>query len=101
MSRAGDHIPDNGSKNDKNELLLGVKYEAARLGGAGEGTVAAIEEQARGEIGPAWESDEGFVAGRNAVRAEHGLDRLGGVADPASAPAQKPWRERVRRLFGG
>ena len=97
MSQAGDHSPD---KDSKNELLLGIKYEAARLGGAGEDTVAAIEEQVRDEIGPAWESDEGFVAGRNAVRDEHGLDRLGGVAGPAFAPAQKPWRERVRRLFG-
>lgn len=86
-----------GPSPDKNEVLLGIKYEAARLGGVGDEALAAIADQAREEIGAGWDSDAGFVAGRNAVRDEHGLDRLGGERRPAPAPARKPW---YRRLLG-
>lgn len=89
------------SSTDKNEVLLGIKYEAAQLGGVGEEALAAIGDQARREIGPEWDSDEGFVAGRNAVRDEHGLDRLGGEERPAPHLARKPWHERFKSLFGG
>lgn len=86
---------------DKNEVLLGIKYEAARLGGVGEEAMAAIADQAQEEIGAHWESDAGFVAGRNAVRDEHGLDRLGGEQRPAPPPARKPWYSGLKRLLGG
>lgn len=86
---------------DKNELLLGIKYESARLGGVSEDALAAIASQVREEIGTEWESDEGFVAGRNAVRDEHGLERLGGEDKPAPAPARRPLHERFKRLLGG
>jgi len=88
-------------KNDKHELLLGIKYESARLGGVSEDALAAIAGQAREEIGPEWESDEGFVAGREAVRTEHGLERLGGEDKPAPTPARRPLHERFKRLLGG
>lgn len=87
-----------GPSPDKNEVLLGIKYEAARIGGVSEEALAVIAAQASDEIGPDWDSDEGFVAGRNAVRDEHGLDRLGGAPRPAPGPARKPW---YRRLLGG
>jgi hypothetical protein len=87
-------------KDDKNELLIGIKYESARLGGVSENALAAIAGQAREEIGADWESDKGFVAGRNAVRAEHGLERLGGESQPTPAPAKRRWRERFKDLLG-
>lgn len=86
---------------DKNEILLGIKYEAARLGGVSEEALTAIAGQARDEIGAAWDSDAGFVAGRNAVRDEHGLDRLGGEQRPAPPSARKPWYSGLKRLLGG
>lgn len=92
---------DSLDRRDKNELLLGIKYESARLGGVSEDTLAAIAGQVRDEVGAEWESDEGFVAGRNAVRDEHGLERLGGEDKLAPAPARKPLHERFKRLLGG
>lgn len=86
---------------DKNEVLLGIKYEAARLGGVSEDALAAIAAQARDEIGPEWNWDEGFVTGRNAVRDEHGLDRLGGEPRSAPDPARKSWYGRLKRHLGG
>lgn len=86
-------------KGDKNEVLLGIKYEAARLGGVGGDALAAIGDQARDEIGPGWESDAGFVAGREAVRAEHGLGRLDGVEPPEPATGRRPWYERFKGLL--
>lgn len=86
-----------GPSPDKNEVLLGIKYEAARLGGVGDEALSTIADQARGEIGAHWEADAGFVAGRNAVRDEHGLERLGGERRPEPGPARKPW---YRRLLG-
>lgn len=87
-----------GQSPDKNELLLGIKYESARLGGVSEDALAAIAGQAREEIGAEWESDEGFVAGRNAVRDEHGLERLGREEKPAPVHNKNPW---YKRLLGG
>lgn len=89
--------PPSPDKHDKHELLLGIKYESARLGGVSEEALTKIADQARDEIGANWDSDAGFVAGRDAVRDEHGLERLGGQS-PAPAPKKKPWH---RRLFGG
>ena len=91
---------DTNGNQDKNEVLLGIKYEAARLGGVGEAALAKIGEQARAEIGEGYESDEGFMQGRNAVRDEHGLERIGEPPRPAprSGAERKPW---YRRLLGG
>lgn len=88
---------DTGSS-DKNEVLLGIKYEAARLGGVSEEALAAIEEQVRAEVGDGYDSDEGFIQGRNAVRDERGLERIGGQPRQAPGSGRKPW---YRRIFGG
>jgi len=39
-------------------VLLGIKYEAARIGDVGEAVLASIEEQIRREVGDGWESDD-------------------------------------------
>ena len=80
-------------------MLLGIKYEAARIGDVGADALAGIEEQIREEIGDGWESDDRVIRGRNAVRREHGLPGLGEPGDRPSpvAPVRRPlWR----RLFG-
>ena len=58
-----------------------------------------IEEQLEREVGGDWESDTEVLAGRNAVRREHGLQGIGEPERPPSpAPAGRPplWR----RVFG-
>jgi hypothetical protein len=83
---------------DRGFVLLGIKYEAAALGGVGEAGLARIEEQIRAEAGDSWASKEQVIRGRNAVRAEHGLAPLGAPREPArgAEPARRPlWR----RLF--
>jgi hypothetical protein len=82
-------------------VLLGIKYEAARIGGVGEDALAAIEEQMKREVGEAWASDEGVLRGRNAVRREHGLPGLGEPGDRPAAPATSARRPLWRRLFRG
>ena len=80
-------------------MLLGIKYEAARIGDVGDETLAGIEEQMKEEVGEGWESDDRVITGRNAVRREHGLPGLGEPGDGPSpvAPVRRPlWR----RLFG-
>ncbi len=67
--------------------MLGIKYEAARIGGVGEATLATIEEQITREVGADWRSDEQIIRGRNAVRREHGLTGLGEPGDRPSPPA--------------
>jgi hypothetical protein len=83
----------------KNSVLLGIKYEAARIGEVGEATLAGIEEQIRREVGDGWESDDRVLRGRNAVRREHRLPGLGEPGDRPS-PATDPIRPLWRRLFG-
>ena len=83
----------------KNSLLLGIKYEAARIAEVGEATIDGIEEQIRREVGEGWESDDRVLRGRNAVRREHGLPGLGEPGDRPS-PASDPIRPLWRRLFG-
>jgi hypothetical protein len=80
-------------------VLLGIKYEAARIGDVGESALADIEEQMKREIGDGWASDDEVLRGRNAVRREHGLPGLGEPGDrPAPATTRRPL---LRRLLGG
>jgi hypothetical protein len=82
----------------KNSVLLGIKYEAARLGNVGDGALADIEEQMKVEVGETWESDDRVIRGRNAIRREHGLPELGGpVAGPPPLPRRPPWRRLLGR----
>ena len=83
----------------KNSVLLGIKYEAARIGEVGEAALAGIEEQIKREVGDGWESDDRVLRGRNAVRREHGLPRLGEPGDGPS-PATDPIRPLWHRLLG-
>jgi hypothetical protein len=80
-------------------VLLGIKYEAARIGEVGDATLAGIEEQMKREVGADWESDDRVIRGRNAVRREHGLPGLGEPGDRPS-PTPRPRRPLWRRLLG-
>jgi hypothetical protein len=84
---------------DRGFVLLGIKYEAAVLGGVDEAGLTKIENQIRTEAGDSWATHPMIVRGRNAVRAEHGLAPLDAPREPAkgNAPTERPlWR----RLFG-
>ena len=82
-------------------MLLGIKYEAAKIGEVGDDALACIEEQMTREVGEGWESDDRVIRGRNAVRLEHGLPGLG---EPGDRPSQaidlrRPlWRRLARSL---
>ena len=84
----------------KNSVLLGIKYEAARIGDVGDDALAGIEEQMKVEVGEDWESDDRVVRGRNAIRREHGLPGLGEPGDRPS-PTPRPRSPLWRRLLGG
>ena len=76
--------------------MLGIKYESAVLGGLDKTRLSAIEEQIKEEAGDDWEAEVAIIQGRNAVREEHGLKRLG---EPQRETANK--ENPVRRsLFG-
>ena len=81
-------------------MLLGIKYEAARIGDVSEAALGAIEEQMKREVGDDWASDERVLRGRNAVRREHGLPGLGEPGD-RPAPPTNARRPIWRRLLGG
>ena len=80
-------------------MLLGIKYEAARIGEVSDDDLATIEEQMKSEIGEGWAADDEVLRGRNAIRREHGLPGLGG---PGDGPAQAAENRRPlwRRLLG-
>ena len=83
----------------KNSVLLGIKYEAARIGEVGDDALAGIEEQMNREVGEGWASDEQVIRGRNAVRREHGLPGLGEPGDrpsPTTDPRSLLWRRLAR-----
>ena len=82
-------------------MLLGIKYEAARIGDMGEDALATIEEQMKREVGDAWASDDRVLRGRNAVRREHGLPGLGEPDDRPAPPATSARRPLWRRHFRG
>lgn len=90
-----------GAPDDKNFVLLGIKYEAATLGGVDEATLARIEEQIRSEVGDSWVAHPMIIQGRNAVRAEHGLGPLGGPPRESMGDADRTRRSVWRRLLGG
>jgi len=80
-------------------VLLGIKYEAARIGEVSDDALAGIEEQMKREVGEGWASDDEVLRGRNAVRREHGLPGLGEPGDrpsPVAITRLPLWR----RLFG-
>ncbi len=80
--------------------MLGIKYEAARIGGVGEAALETIEEQIAREVGENWQSDEQIIRGRNAVRREHGLPGLGEPGDrpaPVAAARRPLWRRVLGR----
>jgi len=83
----------------KNSVLLGIKYEAARIGDVGDDALAGIEEQMKVEVGEDWVSDDRVIRGRNAVRREHGLPGLGEPGDRPSSPP-RPRRPLWHRLLG-
>ena len=85
---------------DRGFVLLGIKYEAAALGGVDEAGLARIEEQIQAEVGECWTTDPMVIRGRNAVRsrtrprpARRAAARARGGAEPAGRPL---WR----RLLG-
>ena len=86
---------------DKNFVLLGIKYEAAILGGVDKAGLARIEEQIQAEAGDSWQSRPMIIRGRNAVRAEHGLAPLGAPQREPSSDATPANQSLWRRLFGG
>jgi hypothetical protein len=79
-------------------VLLGIKYEAARIGDVGEDALAGIEEQMKEEVGDGWKSDDRVIRGRNAVRRMHRLPGLG-EPDDRPAPATDLRRPLWRRIF--
>jgi len=81
-------------------VLLGIKYEAAKIGEVGDDALAGIEEQMMSEVGKGWASDEEVLRGRNAVRREHGLPGLGGPGDrptPSASYRLPLWRRLLKR----
>jgi hypothetical protein len=58
-------------------ILLGIKYESAVLGGLDKARLSSIAEQIKEEAGDGWETEPAILHGRNAVREEQGLERLG------------------------
>ena len=85
---------------DRGFVLLGIKYEAAALGGMDEAGLARIEEQIQAEAGDSWTTHPMIIRGRNAVRAEHRLAPLGAVPREAARGVEPAERPLWRRLFG-
>lgn len=85
---------------DRNFVLLGIKYEAAKLGGVDEDGLTRIEEQIRAEAGDSWTSNPTIVRGRNAVRAEHGLGLLGETPREPAKNTAPTSTSLWRRMFG-
>ncbi len=85
---------------DRGFVLLGIKYEAAALGGVDEAGLVRIEEQIRAEAGDSWTTHPLIVRGRNAVRVEHGLAPLGAPPRAPARDSESAGRPVWRKLFG-
>ena len=85
------------TEGNKDFVLLGIKYESARIAGVGEAALESIAGQILEEVGEEWESNPMVERGRNAVRDEHGLPRLGETSRPAIEPGPpgRPWYRRI------
>ena len=85
------------SEGNKDFILLGIKYESARIAGVGEAALENITGQVREEVGEDWESSPMVERGRNAVREEHGLPPLGETSRPAVEPRPpvRPWYRKI------
>jgi len=90
---------------DKNSLLLGIKYEAAMLGGMEGAPLARIEEQLHREVGENWRTDEDgpqrpqrHPSGARAAprRGDQETDDAG---EPGQAPAVAPGAWEVAVLY--
>ena len=84
---------------DRDVALFGVKYEAAIVGGLQGAALEKIEAQISSELGVDWASNPHVIHGRNAVRQEHGLPKLGEKAVPPS-PEPAPKRPLWRKVLG-
>ncbi len=85
------------SEGNKDFILLGIKYESARIAGVGEAALENIARQLRGEVSEEWESNPMVERGRNAVREEHDLPPLGATSRPTIVPGPpgRPWYRRI------
>ena len=82
----------------KDFILLGIKYESAKIAGVGADALENIATQLRDEVGEEWKSNPMVERGRNSVRQEHGLngiDASDGNTTETSTPRRQKWR-----LFG-
>jgi hypothetical protein len=82
---------------DRDRVLLGIKYEAAVVGGIEGEALTRIEAQVESEAGDGWRDDPLVLRGRNAVRAEHGLPGLG---EPTPQPKIALTKPLWHRLLG-
>ncbi len=83
---------------DRDFVLLGIKYEAAKVGGLEGAALEKIANEVRAEAGESWETDPTVLRGRNAVRAEYGLPRIGGpMRSAAPTPARRSLIHRLLR----
>jgi hypothetical protein len=90
----------NGDTVDRDVALFGVKYEAAIVGGLHGEALGRIESQISAELGEDWKFNAHVIHGRNAVRQEHGLPKLGETSVPQARQAA-PKRPLWRKLLGG
>ncbi len=88
------------SGENRDFILLGIKYESARIADVSDAALENIARQLRDEAGEGWETDPMILRGRNAVRQEHGLDKLGSPSGnnvPGPPPRRSLWRFFGRR----
>lgn len=85
------------TKENRDFVLLGIKYESAKIAGVSDSALENITGQLREEVGEEWETDPMVIRGRDAVRREHGMD-LGAPADDTGkkSSSPRPWL----KLFG-
>jgi hypothetical protein len=76
-------------------ILLGIKYESAKLAGVGGAALENIAKQLRDEVGENWETDPMVIRGRESVRREHGLE----IPNASSEPGEEQPPERPRWNF--